>query len=107
MCSPVQIHRAHAVLIKAWADGATIQCKNDKGEWHDIPHPSWCATALYRIKPEPKPDFVKYTNVYKNSSGYLFDCLDKLPKDTSKAGVLQLTFDGETGTLKSSQVICL
>jgi hypothetical protein len=51
----------HAELIKAWADGAQIQSRNDiSGYWEDNRLPMWAQDTMYRIKPEPKPDVVKY-----------------------------------------------
>ena len=49
----------HADLIHAWADGAKIQSKIN-GTWVDFNEPIWIISAEYRIKPEPKPDVVKY-----------------------------------------------
>lgn len=43
-----------AELIKAWADGAEIQCKNCFGEWVEIDLPLWYTNTEYRIKPEPR-----------------------------------------------------
>ena len=43
----------HAELIKAWADGAEIQVKNDDGVWRDA-EPLWCDYKEYRIKPAEK-----------------------------------------------------
>jgi hypothetical protein len=43
----------HAALIKAWADGAKIQTKNDAGEWIDINFPDWL-DGEYRLKPKEK-----------------------------------------------------
>lgn len=42
----------HAEVIKAWADGATIQMKHDDNSWHDSPDPTWLNGCKYRIKPE-------------------------------------------------------
>jgi hypothetical protein len=50
----------HADLIKAWADGAQIQGKSEYVDWKDLRHPTWDKSWQYRIKPEPKPDVVKY-----------------------------------------------
>jgi hypothetical protein len=81
----------HAELIKAWADGAIIQYKIGN-EWVDLIGPvviGWYETGQYRITPEPKPD-------YSDSAyGYERRVLDKV----------MLTFDGETGKLKSAEVI--
>lgn len=55
--------RKHADLIKAWADGAIIQCLDLKTkEWFDVGgnFPTWSDECEYRIKPEAdepwKPD---------------------------------------------------
>lgn len=51
----------HAELIKAWADGAQIQWLDSNCDWCNIAcTPSWSIETTYRIKPEPKPDVVKY-----------------------------------------------
>ena len=46
----------HADLIKAWADGATIQVKiyrkQEAPTWVDIENPTWSECDEYRIKPE-------------------------------------------------------
>lgn len=47
--------RKHAALIKAWADGAIIQCLDLKTkEWFDVGgnFPTWSDECEYRIKPE-------------------------------------------------------
>ena len=43
----------HAELIKAWADGAEIECKGSNG-WYPTSSPLWDPTITYRIKPEPQ-----------------------------------------------------
>ena len=71
----------HAELIKAWADGADIEIYDEYcKEWQYITSPVWCEEFEYRIKPEPKPDVVQFCN-------------------------LKLTFDGETGEIKSAEVL--
>lgn len=50
----------HAELIKAWADGAEIECReNEHREWMTVHTPFWIDLAEYRVKPEPKPDVVE------------------------------------------------
>lgn len=93
----------HAELIKAWADGAEIQyfsiCANDwitcnSGGFY------WYERVQYRIKPEPKPvDEVGYTHIRYNF--YVGDWY----VDDNKIDNLKLTFDGETGELKSAEVL--
>jgi len=89
----------HAELIKAWADGAEIQISVSRGELWEDAQPSflvWNDEYQYRIKPEPKPDRIIYTNV-------------KLDKDltfgSTRDDNLKLTFDGETGELKLAEVL--
>ncbi len=45
----------HAEMIKAWADGKTIQGYSRGGDWLDIKYPSWEEGAKYRVKPTPVP----------------------------------------------------
>ncbi len=49
----------HAEVIKAWADGATIQFWDRVNkEWDNVfdNNPSWAETEKYRVKPEVKSD---------------------------------------------------
>lgn len=39
----------HAEVIKAWADGATIQLKRSIGDWVDVPEPEWVEHLEYRV----------------------------------------------------------
>ena len=54
----VKTPHKHAELIKAWADGATIQENNyrlGKKNWYEIlGTPCWNNDVEYRIMPEPK-----------------------------------------------------
>lgn len=67
----------HAEVIKAWADGAVIECKSPvTGMWMKADNPIWHPAAEYRVKPErvyPKttlsPNELKH--VYANSFGIL------------------------------------
>ena len=42
----------HADLIKAWADGAEIQCHCEDYGWIDTSYPDWWEFGNYRIKPK-------------------------------------------------------
>ncbi len=84
----------HAEMIKAWADGEAIQYRNDPcDEWHDLAsnYPSWIPGCEFRIKPEPKPDVVRYLNPnqYNGSHKYF------------EEATVRAVFDGQTGELKS------
>ena len=93
----------HAELIKAWADGAKIQIShtNDPQHWEDIENPFWYPCGVYRIKPEPKPDFCKTFFAHGN---YNFKGIH-LSSNLNENHNLALIFDGETGELKSAEVI--
>ena len=91
-------HR-HAELIKAWADGAEIEyLAQGSQEWKPI-FAGWSwdnfGVSQYRIKPEPKPDTISFLCVL-DPSGIVFSMV---------GANLKLTFDGETGKLKSAEVI--
>lgn len=89
----------HAELIKAWADGASIE-KLTKDGWLNC-EPNyilWSLDVEYRIKPEPKLDFVHETKVYRHKE------YPAVRFDVGRAN-LRLTFDGETGELKSAEVL--
>jgi hypothetical protein len=94
--------RKHAELIKAWADGAEIEYREypDSGNWHVRDIPNWTGTGAYRIKPEPKPDVVEK---YKADAGLKYGGIHIA--EHWETDNLKLTFDGETGKLKSAEVI--
>jgi hypothetical protein len=100
----------HAELIKAWADGADIQYKLN-GVWYDGFHDmSWLDNYEYRIKPEPKPDLVMYSRVlsmqeHKDGGYYAWVSNAYTQMPSCKNDNLKLTFDGETGELKSAEVL--
>jgi len=83
----------YADLIHAWADGVQIQVKYD--DWVDTSNPQWNENFQYRIKPEPKPDIVRYHEVFHRVTESL----------QSPYHNVKVTFDGETGQLKSVEVI--
>ena len=99
----------HAKLIKAWADGAEIEQRyvlEDEDdwitEWHKFDE-CWEDDAWeYRIKPEPKVDVVMYgIATYKNKHFELYCWGSEYLKKEN----LKLTFDSETGELKSAEVL--
>jgi hypothetical protein len=95
----------HADLIHAWADGAKIQARFPNGEWQDFCYPIWDGKDIeYRIKPEPKPDFVKI--FYLESHPFLgLRFSEEINPIQDKTKRISCTFDGETGKLKSAEVL--
>ena len=101
----------HAKLIKAWADGISLQKRyplathvsKHRADWHDFEddfYPNWEADWIeYRIKPEPKPDVVKSFMLTK--ANQLWDVETYIAHKPN----LKLTFDGGTGELKSAEVL--
>jgi hypothetical protein len=97
----------HAELIKAWADGAEIQIFNpDNMEWEDLQcTPVWNDQMKYRIKPEPKPDvFRNFLFVEKMACAYTFIDVTGLPRNEGEQWI-RVYMDGETGELKSAEVL--
>jgi len=91
-----QMRHKHADLIHAWADGAQIQCKSHENDkWEDVRTPAWGEHFFYRIKPEPKPDIVRYLEM-----PMFWGYVERRPESNMK-----VVFDGETGELKSSEVL--
>jgi hypothetical protein len=89
----------YAELIKAWADGAIIEKNNGLGHWIETNHPDWVSWEIYRIKPEKKPNYYTKHIAYK---ARIYSEGDVHPPTQPN---LKLCFDGETGELKSAEVI--
>ena len=89
----------HAELIKAWADGAEIEeymTGNYSAWWGWSYNPQWDVNKMYRIKPEKtKPDEVRFYRLWHEGAYW---------SDENMANI-KATFDGETGVLKSAEVV--
>ncbi len=99
----------HAELIKLWADGAEIQWFNPdlpcaSHRWEDCNNnlPTWNPKFLYRVKPEPKPDIVKY--MYVDYQKHTAIAREKESYHNVKF-VFDMNTDGSMGKLKSAEVI--
>ncbi len=112
----VKTPHVHAAVIKAWADGATIQVSFDNGaSWHDVItfSPNWFSENAYRVKPEPKPDTVKFAHIQLINFGFTPSIISSSEHNwNNKPGTcytnpvnIKLTFDGETRKLKSVEMI--
>jgi hypothetical protein len=93
----------HADLIHAWAEGAEIEGRHYPGEeWQSLKGAdcvTWSVGCQYRIKPEKKPDVVRYALIEKDN---WTACVASqgCPKDN-----LRVTFSGETGELIKAEVL--
>lgn len=90
LVTAVKTPHKHAELIRAWADGAVVECRflATKTDWSVTDTPMWADCFEYRIKPEPKPDrVVPWGNV-----------------SLLELGSVMFTVDGETGKIKSVEL---
>jgi len=117
--TPNKPHK-HAEVIKAWADGATVQVEKHVEDeysylnvkWVDEPSPTFEVWANYRIKPEPKPDTVCYAVVNKlnpNTAPYVGTTYSQTPAPSAygaaRLGEIKIVLDGETGKLKKVELL--
>ena len=92
----------HAEVLRAIADGKEVQYSNFEDYWC-VPYGSGFNPIdnhdfQWRIKPEPKPDVVRYMTITAHSYG-------ALSAERHTIDNLRLTFDSETGKLKSAEVL--
>ena len=95
----------HAAVIKAWADGAEIEffdTFSKEPSWREASRPTWTLDTEYRVKPEPKPDLVYYGAFDVNGLIAIDSCFTKYHDEGDH---IKVTFDGETGKLKSAEVL--
>jgi hypothetical protein len=95
----------HAVVLRAYAEGATIQWLSGDNTWKDVANPSFYPENQYRVKPEPKPDIVLYGVVNLIKDWQVFARLTHLTTSNLRGDNVRLTFDGETGELKNAEAI--
>ena len=96
-----QRHKHYEVIV-AYAEGHRIQYQSHvDGTWVDCSMggltPISSPEYRWRVKPEPRPDVTILANICRVSPGSLALTLDS-PN-------ICLTFDGETGKLKSAEVL--
>lgn len=93
----------HAALIKAWADGADIERQTSSGVWITPIAIDWSwPEGRYRIKPEPKPEVIKYAHIRYSNRSTLFENPGCTQHSSDN---IRLVFDGDTGKLKSAEVL--
>ena len=97
----------HSAIIKAWADGATIQVLAGQAGWIDCKNntPEWNLQNSYRVKPKPKPDVIRYARLDIDCHGTVTARGNYFTVDCHACDNLVVIFDGETGKLKSAEVV--
>ena len=99
-----------AEYIKAWADGLIVERRISGGNWevfNDNVH-VWAATDRweYRIKPEPKPDVVRFAHTYIGSDVTFYSTFFRwLHEDKIQEANIKVIFNAETGEPKSVEII--
>lgn len=99
----------HAEVLRAIADGKEVQVKGVECGWFTTTTLNPLSEPGYewRVKPEPKPDMERFVHSYPSGMGNLF--IEQQAAIRSMGGMatgfLRMTFDGETGKLKSAEVI--
>jgi hypothetical protein len=84
--------------IKAWADGAEIECRHFGCEvWLDVPNPNWNNIVEYRIKPQPKkPQYLYAYDLIGQGEVYLYDCKQDEDTGIKYIGKIKLEVDDES-----------
>lgn len=97
-----------ADVAVAFAEGKEIQYKaQGRSTWEDWSQigvfPSFSVDGWsYRIKPEPKPDRVRYYPLHDQGHSDLEAVDANFPESV---GVIAVTFDGETGKPKEAKIV--
>ena len=104
-----KVPHVHAELIKAWADGTSIQRYNNTlQQWKDCNDLllDWNPCTKYRVKPEPKPDVVLYAMI-EAVPEFGHAKIRSVHADVHKikSDTCMFVFDGETGALKDCQIL--
>jgi hypothetical protein len=94
----------HAELIKAWADGAEIECR-DCRVWYHAKDPRWQEDMEYRIKPKTKLDIEKFFLLESNPIlGLRLNEISGFQKQPHEDWI-RIVFDGETAKMKSVEIL--
>lgn len=95
----------HADLIHAWAEGAEIECKTMGGHWVKAIQ-KWNDDVEYRIKPEKKPDVVRYVSVDLVSGCTMrYNRPEHATAAELKRGLIKISISGDTGELLTAEAL--
>lgn len=100
----------HADLIHAWAENMDLRFEvkyAGDSKWSEFCPltQKWMPHHDYRIKPTPKPDLVRCVGLMGDIGSHLAYTAAKRETVDNWPQKLRLTFDGETGKLKSADVL--
>ena len=90
----------HSEVIKAWADGAEIECRcpvSNSG-WSPTNAPFWLEDYEYRVKPQPKKYKVDVWLVFRKDGTFITDFTsqpDVAMLPSSNYHVIPHTLEGE------------
>lgn len=98
----------HAAVLRAIADGKAVQWKSCDfgGDWQDF-YSAGMITPLthwrheWRIKPEPKPDVVRYWCVNEKVGESSLHKVNDWKDAYGATHIVKLTFEGETGKCRA------
>lgn len=100
------VPHVHAEIMKKWADDTSqiVEYRtNPDARWQYTGNPSWFPHYEYRIRPASKPDIVQYI---RSTPGYSSEPEKARTNWFPHANNIQKqTFDGETGQLKSVEIV--
>ena len=96
----------HHDLIILWAKGAVIEEQSIDGDWFIQVRPTWSIYDSFRVKPEPKPDVLRY-GIASVKTGYgKFGGVESFgDANLNENNNLKLTFHGDTGKLIKAEVV--
>lgn len=90
----------HAELIKAWADGAEIECRtNISSGWISADTPRWYEGTEYRLAKKPPPDQIFFTEITIHGVAAWSKERNELIDNVC------LIFDGENYKLKKVKIL--
>lgn len=92
----------HAEVIKAWADGASIEFRYDRASpWKQILVPLWKERYQYRVKTPENQTVYAQIGLDPTGDAFIYQTQKEKPGALSKNLNVRCVFDGETNELIS------
>lgn len=105
----------HAEVIKAWADGSTVQFKHKAdGTWEDITsitpifflvNKTTILTQYYEYRIKPEKDYVRYIGITSGKDVAITTQIKSTFSSQDANHWIELTFDGHTNELVSAKAV--